>query len=561
MYKMRFTIVLLVTLGALSGCNTLLPTRPDIPAADTATTTAPPASSTQAAVEPQAEPPAPVADATPAPAGSAAAAAVQSDVSAVPAPAAAPQPPEDLWSRIRAGYQLPDRDNPRVAAELKWYADHGEYLDRVMERAEPFLQLIVDKVQKRGMPTELALLPVVESAFQPFAYSHGRAAGMWQFIPSTGRLYGLKQNWWYDGRRDVLASTDAALDYLEKLHAQFNGDWLLALAAYNSGEGTVQRAIRYNERRHIPTTFWNLRLPRETQGYAPKLLAIAEIVAHPKKYGITLREIPDRRQVAKVDVGSQIDLALAAKMAGISVEEMYRLNPGFNRWATDPNGPFHLLVPADAKQQFEEKLAQLPKSKRIRWQRHRIARGESLIRIARNFHTTPQLLRKVNHMSSNRIVAGDHLIIPVASLSLSRYELSADQRRKSLLKAGSPASRAIHVVKSGDTFWDLSRQYGVSMQRLAKWNGMSPHDPLHPGQKLVIHGAPARFLRVSSAPLAAMVRPIKYIVRSGDSLAAIAQRFRVTVAQLCHWNRLDEDNYLQPGQRLTLYVDVTQQSS
>jgi len=385
---------------------------------------------------------------------------------------------------------------------------------------------------------------------------------MWQFIPSTGRLYGLKQNWWYDGRRDVLASTDAALDYLEKLHAQFNGDWLLALAAYNSGEGTVQRAIRYNERRHIPTAFWYLRLPRETQGYAPKLLAIAEIVAHPKKYGITLHAMPDRHQVAKVDVGSQIDLALAAKMAGISVEEMYRLNPGFNRWATDPNGPFHLLVPADAKQQFEEKLAQLPKSKRIRWQRHRISRGESLIRIARNFHTTPRLLRKVNHLSSNRIVAGHHLIIPVASLSLSRYELSADQRHKSLLKAGNAASRAIHVVKSGDTFWDLSRQYGVSMRRLAKWNGMSPHDPLHPGQKLVIRGAAAAsILRVSSTPLAAMIRPIKYVVRNGDSLAAIAQRFRVSVAQLCHWNRLDEDNYLQPGQRLTLYVDVTQQSS
>jgi membrane-bound lytic murein transglycosylase D len=581
---MRFSVIVVLTVVGLTGCNALQ-TRPDHVSTASATAAAPaspaPAAAAGAqAASPDADAGQPGPSAAPAPQTAAASngqstapvtSATPDLASAAPAPRAeppqpaAPPPPRTIWQRLRRGFRLPDYDNPRVRTQLQWYASHQEYLKRVMDRAEPFLYMIAQEVEKRRMPSEIALLPVVESAFQPFAYSHGRAAGIWQFIPSTGRLYGLKQNWWYDGRRDVVASTDAALDYLDKLDKQFNGDWLLALAAYNSGEGTVASAVARNRRKHIPTDFWYLSLPRETESYAPKLLAIAAIIKNPQKYGIHLKPIPNKPQVALVDVGSQIDLALAANMAGISIEEMYRLNPGFNRWATDPRGPYRLLVPIDKKERFEEKLASLPKHKRIEWKRHRIRSGESLIAIARHYHTTPAMLRRVNRLRGNRIVAGHHLIIPVARRAFASYELSALQRRKALRRARG-GHKTIHVVRRGDTFWDLSRRYKVPVRKLAKWNGMSPKDYLKPGEKLVIWGRahvqpavyhpPAR----GSAPLAAMVRPIRYVVRTGDSLARIARRFSVSVAQLCKWNRLDAGNYLQPGQHLTLYVDVTAQA-
>ncbi|MEJ2382242.1 MAG: transglycosylase SLT domain-containing protein [Gammaproteobacteria bacterium] len=353
---MRFSAIAVLAIVGLTGCSVLQP-HPNQVTPASATAAAPGNPPAAAAAGPQAaSPAAPAPEAAgaciqaPGPAAAVAAAAIAPQ--AAPPQAAAPPPPQTVWQRLRRGFRLPDYDNPRVRTQLQWYANHQEYLKRVMDRAEPFLYMITQQVEKRGMPSEIALLPVVESAFQPFAYSHGRAAGIWQFIPSTGRLYGLKQNWWYDGRRDVVASTDAALDYLDKLDKQFNGDWLLALAAYNSGEGTVASAVARNRRRHIPTDFWSLRLPQETESYAPKLLAIAAIIKNPQKYGIQLKPIPNKPQVALVDVGSQIDLALAADMAGISIEEMYRLNPGFNRWATDPRGPYRLLVPVDKKERF-----------------------------------------------------------------------------------------------------------------------------------------------------------------------------------------------------------------
>lgn len=482
------------------------------------------------------------------------------------APEPPPAPPQDLWQRVRGGFALSDYDHPRVEIHRQWYVDHPDYIHRLTERAEPFLHMIVGEVERRGMPTEIALLPVVESAFQPFAYSHGRAAGIWQFIPGTGRRYGLKQNWWYDGRRDVAASTRAALDYLEDLHAEFNGDWLLALAAYNSGEGTVHRAIRRNRRKGMPTDFWYLDLPRETEGYPPKLLAISAIVADPAKYSIQLRSIENAPQVAEVDAGAQIDLARVAELADMELEQVYRLNPGFNRWATPPNGPHNLLVPLEKKGRLEKRLAALSDTQRVRWERHKIRRGDSLIRIARRYRTTVGMLRKVNRLRGSRIVAGKHLLIPVATRSLSAYTLSAEQRRKALQERERDGrSKLVHTVRRGDTLWELARRYRVSVRKLAKWNGMATRDFLKPGQKLVIwvraDRKPADLTRLHRAiPVDSVIRPLRYIVRRGDSLARIARRFRVTVNQLRKWNSLPSRGYLQPGQRLTLYVDVTRQA-
>ena len=499
------------------------------------------------------------------PADAAASTAAIDDIDA-PGRVEAVAEPVDLWQRMRGQFALQGYDHARVTPHLEWYARHGPYLERVAERAAPFLRLIVDEVERRGMPGEIALLPVVESAFQPFAYSHGRAAGIWQFIPGTGRRYGLKQNWWYDGRRDVLAATNAALDYLEDLHQRFDGDWLLALAAYNSGEGTVARAVRRNREKGLPTTFWYLDLPRETESYVPKLLAVSAIVAAPADYEVTLAPIADEPQLVAVNIGGQMDLALAAELADMAIEDLYRLNPGFNRWATDPDGPHQLLIPVDRCEVFQERLAELPAEQRLRWERYKIRNGDSLISIAKRYRTTAAMLKRVNDLSGNTIVAGKHLLIPVASKSFQDYSLAAEQRRSSLRERNRhKGKKVVHVVRNGDTFWDIARRYGVSVRNLAAWNGMAPRDVLRPGQKLVLwqssRTAAARVMPVAhTLPVAAAVRSVRYTVRQDDSLSRIASRFRVSVDELRRWNGLRKGSYLQPGQRLTLYVDVTRQS-
>ncbi len=472
-----------------------------------------------------------------------------------------PQENKDLWHRLRSGFQLGTQEHPLVRPYIKWYAKHQPYLDRVAERARPFLYDIVQEVEARGMPMEIALLPVVESAFQPFAYSSGRAAGIWQFIPSTGKHYGLKQNWWYDGRRDIPKATTAALDYLERLHKRFDGDWLLALASYNSGEGRVARAVKKNKKKGRPTDFWSLDLPKETQGYVPKLLAISAIVQHYKTHGVTLTSIPDEPYLEHVDVGSQIDLALAAELAELPIETMYQLNPAYNRWATDPEGPHTLLLPIHKAETFRTALAKVDKKNRVRWERHRIREGETLGHIARKFQTSVALLQEVNNIRDKWIRAGQSIIIPVATKNLQHY-LSEDRRRVALQSTKRKGHKRHHTVKRGDTFWDISRKYNVKVSQLATWNGMSPKDTLKLGQQLVVwtkkpNRADRQFV---SLPRSVTHQQVHYRVRKGDSLARIAQKFSVTIAKLRQWNSLKKGKYLQPGQRLTLYVDVTQQS-
>ena len=324
----------------------------------------------------------------------------------------------DLLDRLRADFSLPIRDDRRVDAELAWYARHPGYFDRVFARARPYLHHIVAELERRDMPREIALLPIVESAFDPFAYSHGRAAGLWQIIPGTGRRFGLKQNWWYDGRRDVIESTRAALDYLEFLANRYDGDYELAVAAYNSGEGTVDRALRKNRAAGKPTDFWSLRLPRETRAYVPRLLALAKLIAEPWNHGLVLPRIPDEPQIGIVKTDGQLDLALAAELAGLSVDELYRLNPGFNQWATDPKGPHKLVVPVGNAPQLEAALAALPASERMRWTRHKVKPGQTLSHIADRYSVTTRTIRDANGLSGNLIRAGQHLMIPTAARPL-----------------------------------------------------------------------------------------------------------------------------------------------
>lgn len=475
---------------------------------------------------------------------------------------------EGIWPRVREHYQLPDYlDEPRVQSHIDWYRCHPDFLERVTARAEPFLHLINEKIEARGLPSELLLLPVVESAYLPYAYSHGRAAGLWQFIPSTGKHYGLKQNWWYDGRRDITASTDAALDYLEFLNEQFDGDWLLALAAYNTGQGNVRRAMRQNERRGRPTDFWHLDLPRETEHYVPRLLATAAIVADPDLFSMPIWTVPDEPYLTQVDTGSQIDLAVAARLADMDMEEIYLLNPGFNRWATDPDGPHHLLLPLDKADLFEKNLTELPTQQRVTWLRHKIRSGETLSEIAEQYGTTTRMLKRSNNLNGHIIRAGDHLLVPTAGRASSEYTLTADLRRESTQNAPRNGQKRIHIVQRGDSLWAIARQYGVSVKQVASWNAMAPGDTLRPGQQLVLWLPTKQVEAALSGPnfshplLEETQRKVRYSVRSGDSLFRIAQRFGVGVTDIQRWNGMGDRNLLRPGQSLTLYVDVTRQGS
>ena len=468
----------------------------------------------------------------------------------------------DLWNRLRAGYRIPPNSHDRVQKHLAWYAKHPTYIKRVTERGELYLHHIVEELEKRNMPTELALLPIVESAFDPFAYSHGRASGMWQFVPATGRHYGLKQNWWYDGRRDALASTQAAINYLEALNRRFKGDWLLALAAYNAGEGNVGKAIRRNKKLGKPTDFWSLKLPRETKAYVPQLLALSQLVMNPEQYNAVLNPIGNKPYFSVVEVGSQIDLAQAASLADISLNDLYKLNAGFNRWATDPKGPHRLLVPVAKADGFRQALGGLDVDSRISWERYKVKSGDSLLAIAKHFNTTVEVLKDQNNIRGSMIRQGQMMLIPKASQPVTQYVHSENQRikRTQARSKGKSGTRKVrYSVKAGDSLWSIARTYKVKVSQLAKWNGMAPKDTLRESQKLVIWAPEerAKLVRSSQKSGNEIIRKVAYQVRKGDSLARIAGKFNLSVNDIVRCNPLKNSKYIHPGQSLTLFVDVT----
>jgi len=475
----------------------------------------------------------------------------------------------DLWQRIRDGFSLEHHlDEARVQSELRWYANHPEYLNRVATRASRYLFHIVDALEQRQMPMELALLPIVESAFDPFAYSHGRASGLWQFIPATGRTYGMQVDYWHDGRRDVRAATTGAINYLDRLHSRLDDDWFLALAAYNSGEGNVRYSMRKNSKAGKPLDFFSLGLLEETRAYVPRLLAISAIIADPAKYNIELLPIANEPYWEMVNTGSQLDLSVAAEIAEISIDELYLLNPAFNKWSTHPDGPHELLLPRQQADTFRVNLAALPLNQRLSWQRHKVKSGESLGVIAQKYNTSVATLQLANKIKGNLIRAGQSLMIPVARGSSETYELSANERLKSRQnytekKTGVAPTR--YIVRQGDSFWEIAQTFKVSMRALAKWNGMATTETLIPGKELVIFSTLTQPAATTLATLAKLpespevIRKVNYRVRSGESLERIASKFNLPVASVKQWNeKLGRKKYIQPGDRVTLYVDVTQ---
>ena len=298
---------------------------------------------------------------------------------------------DDLFDRMRAGFAFDEVSEPAIDQQVSWYEHNPEYMERVFQRSQRYMYHIITEVEARGMPTEFALLPVVESAYEPFAYSVSNAAGLWQFIPGTGVRFGLKRTWWYDGRRDVIESTRAALDYLQSLHDEF-GDWLLAIASYNVGEAYVERAIAFNKSVGKPADFWHINLPAETRAYVPKLLAMKRLMAEPERYGLEFAPMPNQPYFAVIDTDSQIDLKIVAQLAGTSYDEIVALNPGYNRWATDPVGPQRMLVPIDNADAYQTALKTLAPEDRVRYTEHEVAKRETLPMIAKRYGTSVAVL-------------------------------------------------------------------------------------------------------------------------------------------------------------------------
>ncbi len=486
---------------------------------------------------------------------------------AVPAPIltgnAGTTAPTDLWARIRSGFSMSPLDSPQVANSVNWYAQRPDYMRRTIERSKMYLFHIMEQVQKRGMPSEIALLPIVESAFNPMAYSRSHASGIWQFIPSTGKDFGLKQNGWYDGRRDIVAATSAALNYLDKLHTMF-GSWELALAAYNCGEGCVSRAIAKNQAAGLPTDYLSLKLPAETRDYVPKLMAVKEIVSDPAMVGMSLSSIPNQAYFTKVSLQNPIDVKLAAKLADIPLTQFESLNPAYKKPIVRSDTPQQILLPVDKADAFTTNLKNYDQPL-VSWQAYSAKAGDSAVGIAKKFGVTLAWLKQHNEFAVNRKgkLTEDHtLLVPLEknpaadqlAIATSRPE-KADTAAKKEPTIVARTRRVI--VKRGETLVSIAKRHHVTLAELKRWNHLRSIK-VQAGAELQIaatdtieHKEKQTVLKLAKAKPGKRIK--HYTVKRGDTLYSIAQKFDVAVTDIQRWNSMKHKANLKPGVKLELH--------
>ena len=382
-------------------------------------------------------------------------------------------PIRHVWDRILALPSISYEDNLRIEKQATVLLRDKEFIKRVSRRAEPYIYFILEEIDKRRLPRELALLPIIESAYRPTAISRSKAAGLWQFIPSTSRFLGMQTNWWYDARMDVITSTHYALDYLQTINRKFDGDWLLTLAAYNAGHGRISRAVAKNRKRGKPTDYWNLKLSRETMNYVPRFLAATRIFTRPDIYGVDLHAVANEPHIGIVNIESQMDLKLAAKLAGLSSQEIKTYNPGFQRWTTAPKGPHRLVLPLNRIQQFEQKFAQLDRRDRLRWTQHRVKQGQTLSGIAKTHSVSVSAIQSANNLRGTLIRTGQILQIPVSGSTYST-------------PMGSGSSDGYYIVRKGDTLWQIARRHNMTTAALLALNNLNKNSIIQPGQRLKV---------------------------------------------------------------------------
>ena len=492
--------------------------------------------------------------------------------------------PDNLWDRIRNGFGMPNLNNDLVLTHQQWYLNRPDYLRRMVERSRRYMFHIVEAIEKRGMPMELALLPMVESAYNPMAYSRSHASGLWQFIPSTGKNYKLEQNWWVDERRDIIASTSAALDYLQTIY-DMHGDWQLALASYNWGEGAVGRAIAKNRAKGLPTDYDSLTMPAETRNYVPKLQALKNILSSPRLLAqLDLPQIANQPYFATIEKPADMDVKMAAKLAEMPVDEFVALNPSHNRPVIKADKP--LVLPAEKVERFRLNLEnnEAPLSS---WTSYTLKAGEKLDKVASRLGVSVAHLKTVNGLPPKaRIGAGTTLLVPAREgvaleLATASFTPPVAETPAARSEASSPART--HVVKKGDTLFSIARRYDVSVDDLKRWNKLgramaagtkltvaAPATAATPAKQSVavatsggrvsatLEGKNLKLGKSDKATSKAAAAPARskvarYTIRKGDTLAGIARKFKVDSDDIRRWNKVPAGN-LKPGQTLTIQL-------
>ena len=447
---------------------------------------------------------------------------------------------DDLWHRIIVELRMTPPTPAHIKTAMHHFERNADFVSAATRRAEPYLHFIYQEIERRRLPFEITLLPIIESGYAPRATSPDGAAGIWQLMTSTGHRFRLHQSRWYDGRRDIIASTGAALDYLEELRDQFFGDWPLAFAAYNCGARTVERAIERNRRAGLPTDFWSLDLPRETEHYVPRLLALVEILSHPEAHAVNIAQVSEAPYFEFVDVGGGLDLNHVIEWSGMSAEDFEALNPGFRTRYSIVGAPTTLLVRKGHSSAVTNAVAGLTEAERGAPRRHTVVTGETLSHIAAKTGVTVATIKRANGMRTSRIRAGQDLLIPSpGSIEDAGDAFDTDN-----------ANAAVHVIVRGDTLWDIARRYGTTVNAIAMINTMRRDETLRPGQELRLPGGVAEHSDGT---------PLHYEVKQGDSLWTISRRFNVSIADLKKWNRLSGKRYLQPGQKLVVYQSADDQ--
>ena len=437
-----------------------------------------------------------------------------------------------LWEEIRKISKLSyDSSHPKIQESVLKYDSHQYLVNRLTKNGQRYLYYTYIKALERGLPVELSLIPFIESQFDPYAQSSTGASGIWQFIATTGRENGLKKNWWYDARRDIVASTDAAYNFLEKLYSEHN-DWLIAIAAYNAGPSRVRKEIRKNKAKGLPTDFWSLNLPRETKAYVPKILALVEVIRDPQRFNIELPYLANRPYFQIVDLPSQVDLMQVGKLAGLKLETVYELNPGFNQWATDPNGPFRILLPVGIADRFKIVLSDIDPSDLVQWDKYLVKQGDTLTSISSKYMIDYELLKEINDLKDNLIYENEELIVPRGPSWIKDYLNRPD----------------VYYVKAGDSLSSIAQKFTVTIRDLSLWNELNPANYLLIGTKILIYPKYLKPSKIASANK----NDIAYPIKRGDSISKIAIKFGIDKDWIIKWNEIDDESLIYPGDIIKL---------
>ena len=439
---------------------------------------------------------------------------------------------ESLWDLIRSNSNLKyDSERIEIIKASDKYNGNQYLINRLSKNGQRYLYYTVKEGLRKNLPVELSLIPFVESQFDPYARSATGASGIWQFIPSTARENGLKKNWWYDGRRDIVASTEAAYGFLSKLYERY-GDWLIAIAAYNAGPSRIKKEIEKNKKNGLPTDFWSLNLPRETKAYVPKILAIVELIRNPDNFNIQLPFLPNRPYFRIIELPSQVDLMQVSNLSGVNLELIYELNPGFNQWATDPNGPFHILLPVGIADRFQIILEDIDPNELVQWDKYLVSRGDTLISIAEKYLIDFELLKEINGLKDDTIYESEELIVPRGPSWIKDYLNRPD----------------VYYVQSGDSLWSIAKKFEVTIRDLSIWNDLNPSSYLLTRTKILIY---PKYLKPRPTPKINR-NDISYPVKSGDTINKISLKFGITKDWILKWNEIEDESLIYPGDILNL---------